>query len=85
MEIKKCANCGSFISSSATICTTCANKASFDNTLLKNYFDENASFDSISSISATTGVSFNTVQKYILDNNYGGSEITPSNFNTIQY
>lgn len=85
MEIKKCASCGSFISSGATICTTCANKASFNNTLLKNYFDENVSFDSVSSVSATTGVSFDTVQKYIQDNNYGASEITPANFNTIQY
>ncbi len=85
MEIKKCANCGSFINTGAAICTTCANKASFDNTLLKNYFDENASFDSISSVSSTTGVSFNTVQKYIQNNNYESPEGTTTNFNLIQY
>lgn len=84
MEIKKCASCGSFIASGATICATCANKASYEKTLLKNYFDENASFDSISSVSATTGVSFNSVQKYIQDNNYVDLDSTTT-FNPIQY
>ncbi len=84
MEIKKCASCGSFITSGATICATCANKASYEKTLLKNYFDENASFDSISSVSATTGVSFNSVQKYIQDNNYVDLDSTTT-FNPIQY
>ncbi|MBQ6860900.1 MAG: hypothetical protein IJO08_04570 [Clostridia bacterium] len=85
MEIKKCASCGSFISSGAAICATCANKASYEKTLLKNYFDENTSFDSISSVSATTGVSFGSVQKYIQDNNYLDSDVSATTFNPIQY
>ena len=39
MEIKKCSNCGSFITSESTLCSSCANKANYDMTLLKNYFD----------------------------------------------
>lgn len=85
MEIKKCANCGSFITTDATVCDSCLNKSSYDMTLLKNYFDETSSFDSISAISATTGVSPKAIQKYMLDNNYTNSEINQSSFSSIQY
>ena len=85
MEIKKCSNCGSFITSEATLCSSCANKANYDMTLLKNYFDENASFDSISAVSATTGVSPKSIQKFMQDNDYMSSEINPTSFSSIQY
>ena len=85
MEIKKCSNCGSFITSDATLCSSCTNKANYDRTLLKNYFDEAISFDSISAVSATTGVSPNSIQKYMQDNDYINSEINPTSFSSIQY
>ena len=86
MEIKKCIQCGSFISSESTLCAQCANKITYENTVLKNYFDENSSFDSIPSISASTGVSPLTIQNYMLNNNYIDSD-TPSTtgFSSIQY
>lgn len=85
MEIKKCANCGAFITTEGNLCNTCLNKARYDNTLLKNYFDENTSFDSISSVSAATGVSPKAIQQFMIDNNYTNSEINSTTFSSIQY
>ena len=85
MEIKKCINCGSFITTNASLCTTCANKITYENTVLKNFFDENSSFDSISSISVATGVSPNSIQKFMLENNYIDDIDTTNGFSTIQY
>lgn len=85
MVIKKCINCGSFISSENTLCTTCANKLTYENTVLKNYFDENCSFDSIPSISAMTGISPTSVQRYMISNNYIDNSEPISGFNSIQY
>ena len=71
MELKKCKNCGAFISSEAEFCSSCANNLSYNQTILKGYFDGGAiSADSISSISSSTGVSPSIVQNYMLDNNY---------------
>jgi len=85
MEIKKCICCGSFITSDASLCVTCANKKMYDSTVLKNYFDENSSFESISSISAATGVSPNTIQNYMKENNFIDSDFSFTDFNSIQY
>lgn len=85
MEIKKCINCGSFISSDATLCSTCANKITYENTVLKNFFDENASFDSISSISAVTGIAPSSVQRFMISNNYIDTNVESSGFSPIQY
>ena len=85
MEIKKCTNCGAFITTEATICGSCLNKSTYDMTLLKNYFDETSSFDSISAVSAATGVSPKAIQKYMQDNNYTNSEFNPTSFSSIQY
>ena len=70
MEIKKCTSCGAFITTEATVCDSCLNKMNYDMTLLKNYFDEISSFDSISAISAATGVSPTAIQKYMQDNHF---------------
>ena len=85
MEIKKCINCGSFISSDATLCSTCANKITYENTVLKNFFDENASFDSIPSISAVTGIAPSAVQRFMISNNYIDTNADSSGFSPIQY
>lgn len=85
MEIKKCINCGSFISSENALCATCSNKITYENTVLKNYFDENSSFDSIPSISASTGISPSTIQNYMLDNNYIDTDSTLTGFSSIKY
>ena len=70
MEIKKCSNCGAFTTAEDALCSVCATQLSFSNTVLKNYFDENANFDSIQSISSTTGLSPSIVQNYMIQNNY---------------
>ena len=80
MEIKKCINCGSFITSEGSLCSSCANKKTYETTVLKNFFDENTSFDSISSISETTGVSPKSIQSFMLENNYLDSNDISANF-----
>ena len=85
MEIKKCLNCGSFISSESTLCEKCSNKITYENTVLKNYFDGNSSFDSIPSISASTGISPVTIQNYMLNNNYIDTDSNLTGFSSIQY
>ncbi len=84
MEIKKCTSCGAFITTNTNICSSCMNKMHYDMTLLKNYFEESPSFDSISSVSAATGVAPSSIQKYIQENELG-SEINPISFSSIQY
>ncbi|MBQ9314398.1 MAG: hypothetical protein IJ220_05295 [Clostridia bacterium] len=86
MEIKKCTKCGAFIMSENDICTSCSKEIAYENTVLKNYFDENVSFDSIPSISAVTGIAPNVIQNYMKKNNYIDYDIEMNNsFNNIQY
>ncbi|MBR6252895.1 MAG: hypothetical protein IKR04_03550 [Clostridia bacterium] len=70
MVLKKCRNCGAFISSDAEFCSSCANNYDYNKTILKGYFDNGMGNDSIPTISSATGVSPSLVQKYMLDNNY---------------
>ena len=70
MDIKRCSNCGSFTTSENGLCDTCANKLKYSNTILKNYFEENETYGSISSIASTTGVSPSIIQSYMIENNY---------------
>lgn len=83
MEIRKCKKCGAFIMSDNEICTSCSKETAYENTVLKNYFDENISFDSIPSISAVTGIAPNVIQNYMKTNNEIDFDID-SNTN-IQY
>ena len=86
MEIRKCTKCGAFIMSSNDLCDSCAKEIAYENTVLKNYFDENINFDSIPEVSAITGISPKTIQNYMKANNYVGSEIDiTTTFNNIQY
>ena len=84
MEIKKCTSCGAFITTEETICDSCKNKMNYDMTLLKNYFDENPSFNSISEISVTTGISPTSIQKYMQENDYNAAGYGTT-FSSIKY
>ena len=85
MEMKKCSKCGAFVETTSDLCSTCTNQIAYENTVLKNYFDENSNFDSIPSISAITGIAPNTIQNY-MKTNYINSDIDiTSSFNSIQY
>lgn len=69
MEIKKCKNCGEFIMSENNICTSCLNKLNYGKTVLKSYFEDTNSCNSISSISSSTGVAPSIIQNYLNENN----------------
>lgn len=86
MEIKKCTKCGAFLMTDSDLCSSCAKEIAYENTVLKNYFDENSSFDSIPSISAVTGIAPNIIQNYMKANNYIDSDAnTTTSFTNIQY
>ena len=86
MEVRKCRKCGAFIMSENDLCASCAKELAYANTVLKNYFDENVSFDSIPSISAITGVAPEMIQNYMEENHYIDSEMNSlTSFNHIQY
>lgn len=70
MDIKRCSNCGSFTTSESSLCNVCARALNYDKTILKGYFEENANFDSIKTISSATGVSPSVVQTYMIENNF---------------
>ena len=87
MVLKKCRNCGAFISSDAEFCSSCANNYDYNKTILKGYFDNGSgNVDSIPSISSATGVSAALVQKYMLDNNYiDASGLEATSFASLPY
>ena len=87
MELRKCKNCGAFINSEADFCTTCANTLSYNNTILKGYFEGvNASFDSISAVSSHTGVSPSIVENYMVNNNMvDSSTLEKTSFANLPY
>ena len=86
MEIKKCTKCGAFIMSDGNVCASCMKETAYENTVLKNYFDENASFDSIPSISAVTGIAPEVIQNYMKVNNYMGFDIDDDGlYHNIRY
>lgn len=72
MELKKCANCGEFISSNYNLCSSCSNKLNYGKTVLKNYFEESdySNCSSIKQISSVTGLSPSIIQNYMIENNY---------------
>lgn len=82
MNIKRCTNCGSFTTSDNSICDVCVNKLKYNTTVLNSYFEGNASFESIKSISSETGISPSIIQKYMIDNHYIDE---PSNTTTDFY
>ncbi len=72
MELKKCKNCGAFISSENDFCNACSNNLSYSRTILKDYFDNTnaADFSSVVTVSGQTGVAPTIVQDYMVENNY---------------
>ena len=87
MELKKCKNCGAFISSEADFCTTCENTLSYNRTILKGFFgDSGANFDSISTISSQTGVSPRIIENYMVENNMiDSTSLEKSSFASLPY
>ena len=86
MELKKCKNCGAFITSDQEYCTTCVNMLSYNKTILKGYFDNVVPDGNIGSIASTTGVSPSLVQNFMVENNYIDSDVlTKTSFASLPY
>lgn len=86
MELKKCKNCGAFISSDVEFCSTCTNTLSYNKTILKGYFDSGITANSVSAVSSNTGVSPKIVESYMIENNYINSEgLEATSFASIPY
>lgn len=56
MFLKKCIRCGSFFSSSDSICSNCASKDEAEINKLKNFFENSTEISSIYEISTNTGI-----------------------------
>jgi len=86
MEIKKCKNCGAFITSEQEYCSTCVNMLSYNKTILKGYFDNVIPEGTVSSISSNTGVSPSLVENYMVENNYIDSDtLSKTSFASLPY
>ena len=87
MELKKCKNCGAFISSESDYCSTCENTLSYNRTILKGYFgDATDAFDSISAVSSKTGVSPTIVENYMEENNMiDSASLEKTSFASLPY
>ncbi len=70
MELKKCKNCGAFIASDFNLCTACAKALSYNKTIVKGYFEDGVSCDSIKNIASSTGVSPTIIQNYVTENHF---------------
>lgn len=69
MDFKKCLRCGCFFVSNENICCNCAPKDKFEISKLKNYFDENAKYNSIEELSINTGITINNLNRFINTDN----------------
>lgn len=69
MELKKCARCGCFFTSSNDVCIICEAKDKQDIYNINNYITNYSAADSIDSLSFNTGVSVKNISRFI-DNNY---------------
>ena len=68
MELKKCARCGSFFTSSNNVCSICETKDKQDICNLNNYINSIPSVSSIDSLSFNTGVSSKNIYRFIENN-----------------
>lgn len=85
MEIKKCTNCGEFIMSENNICSSCSNKLNYGKTVLKSYFEDAYSYNSIGSISSSTGVAPSIIQNYLSENNIDIPTNDTDYYNSLPY
>ena len=65
MELKKCARCGCFFTSSNNVCCNCESKDKQDINKLNNYIDNSPEFSGIDSLSYNTGISVKNISRFI--------------------
>lgn len=70
MEVKRCARCGSFLTSYDTICISCSNKDKSEIQSLKNYFDQNNGSYTLKELSIHTGITEKNLNRYMSNEDF---------------
>ena len=65
MELKKCARCGCFFSSPASVCSSCEVKDKQDISKLNNYIASSEVDFTVDSLSYSTGIASKNVARFI--------------------
>lgn len=81
MNFKKCERCGCFFTSTNDVCPKCAPKDVFEMEKLKHYLNGNIQVDSVSDISAKTGITVKNINRYLNSTNFANI-INNTNKNT---
>lgn len=68
MELKKCARCGCFFTSTNNVCCNCESKDKQDIYTLNNYIENSPDVSTIDSLSFNTGVSVKNIFRFIENN-----------------
>jgi len=73
MFLKKCIRCGSFFSSSDSICSNCVSKDEAEINKLKNFFENSTEkISSIYEISANTGITSQNLNRFLENSDISG-------------
>lgn len=70
MEFKKCARCGCFFVSDSDVCLKCQTRDIQDINKLNSCIDNSININSITELSASTGVSLNNINRFIEDKKF---------------
>ena len=70
MEVKKCARCGSFLTSYDNICIPCGNKDKADIQNLKSFFEDNSNTYSVKELSFNTGITEKNLTRYLENDDF---------------
>ena len=83
MELKKCARCGKFYASNATVCSDCEKKDLADLSKLKGFFSDNYVVGvSKNEIASTTGISTRNLNRYLGYEEFSGIYVKDSGEDT---
>lgn len=82
MELNKCKRCGAFFAAIGNVCPKCTPKDNIEINKLKSYLQENDLPSSVESLSYSTGISINNLNRFLGENKI--DDITTSNFGKIE-
>lgn len=80
MELNKCKRCGAFFASNDNVCPKCAPKDMMELQKLKCYLQENDLPSSVESLSYTTGISIQNLNRFLEEKKF---KDIPSSFGNI--
>jgi hypothetical protein len=75
MEFKKCVRCGCFFISNNDVCCNCEAKDKLDIARLNTFIEEEETVDSIETLSTSTGISVNNLNRFIKNKGNNGLNI----------